>query len=130
MSTTEEKTVTVSDIIAEVRKLAEEMPDFVYRPDFENDQVGSANGCSYIYGGCKLYPNCCGCIMGQALRRLGVMVPESKDNVPIYLLLKSIDLREGLTGRTEGWLATVQQEQDRGNAWADCVKAADERCPL
>lgn len=129
--TTETKQVTVNDVIAEVRKLAEEMPDFVYTPDIDAVKgKGSANGCSYIVGGCSNYPDCRGCIMGQALRRLGLSVPDNRDDLNVCKLLRHLFIIEGHTYSTERWLMTVQSKQDLGRTWSECVQGADHLYPL
>jgi hypothetical protein len=76
--------IFLEDVLDEVIKLSQEMPDFVY----SHALVGEvSSGCKYTRGGSDKYDDCCGCIIGQAIIRSAP--PEHRQNV-IYAL-KQID---------------------------------------
>ena len=117
---------TMQDVVSEVRKLAQERPDFNYIK--QAARGANDSGCSYT-GASQTFPNEGeGCIVGQALQRLGV---------PRERLL----LHEGAAGghvaarlaEVEGdvrspeyyWLDHAQSAQDMGFTWSGAVALAD-----
>lgn len=125
--------VTTLDVVNEIKKLAAEMPDFVYVADPEH-KIGST-GCSYIYGGCNKYPEHCGCIVGQALKRLGIDVAEQHEDAPASLVLRYLGLSDRVGRFVHGantmlrhsrWISVVQRQQDKGSSWSEAVEAADD----
>lgn len=132
MTDTTEKP-TLAMLIQEVKKLATGYPDFVYEPDHNieerEDATNTNSGCSNVHGGCGKYPDMCGCIIGQAVKRLGIHIDESFRFSPVGVLtsqyckeIDSLDEHELLQ-----WLQVVQSSQDAGLPWSDCVKEADDR---
>ena len=149
--------ITPVQLAHEVRKLADERPDFVY------DEDGS--GCSYVYDSVNSEVGE-GCIVGQALQALGVpcialkMVDDATvDAAHLFLdprlsewlhsgvSKKSAEMlvAENLRGVPRGterwddkeipsvmamyWLNEVQSHQDTGTCWGNAVRKADERIP-
>lgn len=96
-------------LIAAVREIAAENPDFVYDDD--------PYGCVYFDG--KGAPSC---IMGHACSRLGLLVGEPNDvdgDTNISAVAK--DLQWGLDRDELDWLEHVQRSQDRRTPWGECV---------
>lgn len=121
---------TTADVVAEVRRLAAESPDYVYYPKGceEGEEVSYYTGCSYVTGADGK-----GCIVGQALANLGV--PE------VYLSMSDGEnalgalAGLGLTTRDhvrfvkdrtpeENFLIGVQTRQDDATAWGEAVEQA------
>ena len=122
---------TATQVIEEVRRLAEEQPDFVY-----SEQEGAAGSeCSYF--GCAI-GNTAGqaCIVGQALDNLYVDMSDLKrkeDNgygigIAGALEWKVVDIP--YTEREARWLGDVQYHQDLGESWARAVVLADKALRL
>lgn len=120
-----ENPILIESLIAKVRELAEESPDFVY-------EALRPNLCFYATG-----QNCDGCIFGQALLALGVEkdVLEGFDqrnlsgqSSGIEPILDLLDI--GASERQKEWCTAVQRAQDRGASWSEAVKDADETYPL
>jgi hypothetical protein len=103
----------LSVVLNEVKKLAEEKPDFLYAPP----NIGVK--CFYNKGS-VLGPECDGCIIGQALQRLGW---DDKKEMGFFgsvdnLLLTYIDsITEDLCYE----LKCIQIKQDNGVVWGKCV---------
>lgn len=117
-----EFTFTVDDVMAQVRALAAERPDYVYRP------VAPGALCSYVTG-----QDGQGCIVGQALMRLGVpkerLAASEADEgtaVPADELLQDLlDLDTAAMATNEvGWIMSVQTGQDSGETWGKAVAYA------
>ena len=110
----------IDKLIAAIRELAAESPDNIY-------DRGQSHACSYVVGECSNGTQ--GCIVGQALRRLGLETPDLPTHVDIYL---SLIFDCGVAGGDTRllWVSVVQSEQDSGNTWAYAVKSADESYPL
>lgn len=116
---------TATQVIEEVRRLAEEQPDFVY-----TDQEVANEECSYF--GCAI-GNTTGqaCIVGQSLANLNVDMSDLKrkeDNgygmsIAEVLGWRVVDIP--YTEREAKWLGDVQYHQDRGETWAQAVALAD-----
>ena len=121
MSTTT-TVITPEQIIAEVRKVAAERPDHVYRnPEWPESQTRGF--CKYMHDGEP------GCIMGTAFYHLGVTLPEGGD-VGNVLMGYFPSIYDQLSEEQESWLRSVQRNQDQGSSWADAVIKADEDDPL
>lgn len=110
--------ITSAQVVAEVRSLAAESPRFVYMtPD---DGAGAA--CKYVQYDDE--GNLAGCIVGQALLRLGLPAAEVQEyegnpaSTVVYRLASSTD--EDLA-----WLDHVQEHQDSKNPWGESVEYAD-----
>lgn len=59
--------IYLEDVVSEIKKLAEEMPDFLYKSVGASEAF--ARGCQYTKGGSDKYQEHCGCIVGQAMVR-------------------------------------------------------------
>ena len=119
-------TFTAADVVAQVRALAAERPDYVY-PGADNPR-----GCSYVdddLGSGKGQ----GCLIGQALQRLGVprdwlrehgdWSPGDNGGVTASVLLSHLEVAEDYTASR--FLNTVQMHQDGGEPWRLAVEAAE-----
>lgn len=117
---------TVQSVIDEMRKLAAEEPDFIYA---EQAYASAVIGCSYL-GASIDYPNKGkGCIVGQALERLGVAREELKklelstaSNALFQLDIVATTDKE----RTAlNWINSVQSGQDNGMSWRESMASSD-----
>lgn len=108
-------TITPKEVEAEIRRLAAESPDNVYRG-------GEDAGCLYTLGTCTNGSK--GCIVGQALCRLGFeeqckeMDRSGGQNADDMLRACNIlgDYR---------WINTVQGAQDEEMKWGEAVELAE-----
>jgi hypothetical protein len=111
--------ITLEQVKAEVIKLGQEQPDFVYNPNYnlESNPDNLSPFCFYNKGAID-GPECNGCIFGQALQRLGVPI-KRLDGVydSINYLLSDL----GITGDV-GDLVKVQAAQDIGTSWGEATK--------
>lgn len=118
---------TTEDVVREVRHLAEKEPDFVYT---EQDCFDQDYGACY-YTSADGQGNGRGCIVGQALGRLGVS-PETlrfidgSGDSPVELALPPLLPSEPGDSRGLAWLSEVQNAQDLGVPWGTAVKGADD----
>lgn len=105
---------TVEQLVAEVRKLANEKPGNVYEAEPEYS-------CSYDTG---VYSDgSVGCIFGQAFQRLGVPI---RGSLTIGFVICD---KLGVEASKEQclWMGHVQGCQDHGSNWARSVYLADEK---
>jgi hypothetical protein len=110
-----EKGITFSQIETEIRRLAAEKPDFIYK-------VPEGRGsCVYLPDDKQA-----GCIFGQAFIALGIVVPTHENSVGIGTLFAESGL---FTPDQILWLSRVQGAQDVTIPWGQAVKDADERKP-
>lgn len=129
---TTSKTFTFNDIpaiVAEVRRLATEYPDFRYTTP------SGAGPCSNLTGGDSKYPELEGCIIGQAVRNLGFEIPAGCNVWTVDQLLSRLydpnwQVQWGVThrdlrGKQLDWLITVQKAQDENISWAAAIQEAD-----
>lgn len=117
---------TATELILEVRKVAEERPDFMYW-----DQP---NGTHFL---CSYFGQAIGdedgspCIVGQALKNLEVPmeglreVEHAGEDSDISTVLDRGYVDIEYTGSEAMWLAKVQMKQDDGETWAKAVEEAD-----
>ena len=117
---------TAAELIQEVRKVAEERPDFIY-----SDQTESTlNLCSY-FGRAIGDESGSPCIVGQALKNLEVpmeglrVVEHAGEDSDISTVLDRGDVAVDYSGSEAMWLAKVQMKQDEGFPWAYAVEEAD-----
>ena len=121
-------TFTPQDIVREIRTLAQERPDYVY------EGVGDTSTCSYVTGA----DGGPGCLVGQALQRLGVpreTLAEVEGDIDLNGGLGVRRLLTALLGpvhlqRAVSWIERVQDAQDSGSRWHDAVASADVEVPL
>jgi hypothetical protein len=109
-------------VVDEVRRLATESPDTVYKNEM----------CLYTKGKCG---NGEGCIIGQAIvawcpemkRYLEDMDAKSlKQNCPFsFYNLKHYGIDQFLTREEISWCRNVQASQDRGITWKEAVRIED-----
>lgn len=110
--------VYVSDVIAEVVKLATEYPHAVYQPV-------DGTRCEYKSGRVEYGPTEQGCIFGQALRRLNVVFCD--DLIPVVDLLKKLEIRSNPTvmdtiAAESLWCSNFQRYQDSGDSWGSILQ--------
>lgn len=104
---------------AELRKLMDEQPEFVYR-----DDSASSGPCHYDKGPGGNPDKCCGCIFGQAFQRLGVP-RDQLDGMGIRKFLygtKSLKWMETTIARFPNapqYWRQIQSGQDHGRRWGD-----------
>lgn len=113
-------------LVAEVRALAAEQPDFVYTAiDFHPDKLGGGEKCSYVHGDVG------GCIVGQAALRAGMGLEElrEKDNDEDDTSVWDQFEEYGLTNEQLRWLSKVQHSQDIKYPWGAAVDRADDEIP-
>lgn len=117
---------TATELIQEVRKIAAERPDFIY-----SNQGVDTDLCSY-FGRAVGDESGSPCIIGQALKNLGVNTSRLKQaeddyddgtNIAAALDEQFIDLT--YTVQEARWLDKAQSAQDFGNPWAKAVEVAD-----
>ncbi|GAA1411999.1 hypothetical protein AUR04nite_00280 [Glutamicibacter uratoxydans] len=134
--TTKIEDLRAAQVVEAVRKLAEERPDFVYADQPERVAFREAHPgmkeCSYLgaYVPSEIDPTFAsyegeGCIVGQALARLGVsrddLVEVEGESAKYVMVGNSMPLTY-----EPGWLSVVQSEQDEGRSWAEAVARGDE----
>lgn len=116
-------------VVNEVRKIAAERPDFVYATQEGRDLPSS---CSYV-GAIAGFDGGEGCIVGQALARLGHTKEElfRQEAMSADMAVSRLGYRLSSVGlgyaNPEVWLQRVQSEQDRGKSWGEAVANTDEQ---
>jgi len=113
-------------LVAEVRALAAEKPDFVYTAiAFHADRHGGGEKCSYVHG------DECGCIIGHAAVRAGMSLDElrEKDDDDEDTSVSVQFAEYGLSADRMGWLSKVQHGQDTKLPWGAAVSKADDEIP-
>lgn len=122
--------VTAEQVIAEVRRLAAEQPDFVY-----GAQEGAGGNCSYF--GCAIGDTSGqACIVGQALAGLNVdmsgLLETEKTAAGVTaggaLRRRMVDV--AYTESEASWLTEVQYLQDADVPWGEAVAKADQSVKL
>ena len=112
----EDKMFTLKQLEKEVRRLASENSDYIYRPVYKGYY-------SYVYG-----QDSKGCIFGQAITNLFPDFDFSKDEGnTIRVLLYRIGIIDDVMRPEARWFSNVQFEQDGGLMWSECIKVADKR---
>lgn len=112
--------ITTQDLIDEVRKIAEEMPDFVYTTD-------DVSGCSY-FGREVGDPTGQCCIMGQAFKNLNVDTSKINETPVLTvgeLIWGQVIPVTSLNESQVEWLDHVQALQDEGSSWGEAVSIVD-----
>ena len=110
---------TVADIVAAVREIAAEQPDFRYTTD---DEEPCAYGAPAGQKGSDLTQ---GCIVGRAFDRAGFEYHEVQE-AEIIECLAFMGLDSAYDPSPEAqWLYCVQTQQDSGATWGDAVADAD-----
>ncbi|QDM55932.1 hypothetical protein SEA_TRAX_45 [Gordonia phage Trax] len=111
---------TFEKFVAEVRRLANENPNFIYKP---RTVPGRQITCHYVNedrtGG--------DCLIGQALFNTGMRTIEQLDEVEgrgaATVLRRYFDAPSAL----QRWATEVQGAQDDGVAWGEAVRRVDAR---
>lgn len=108
---------TAQDVLNKVIEIGNRFPDYTYKTP--NDGLGTF--CLYTDGADGQ-----GCIIGQALRALGVpygvLVTYDRGNgVPASLVVKEI-LRRDIDMDITDRLDNIQAAQDSGYPWGECVR--------
>lgn len=115
--------INTQDLIAEVRRVAEADPEYVY---FHDDPTQKQFGCSYnadSSGNRSGRP----CLIGQALRNLGIIVEEEHETETIRYLLNECEIDVVVSDPEDvRWLDLVQTAQDGGNTWGSAVAYASD----
>lgn len=105
----------MNSVEAEIRRLAEESPDFVYKES-------SCDKPSCIYKPTEENPK--GCIIGAALTNLGHKYEDRWEGLPAQILLEALDVDADFV-----WVDMVQRLQDNGRSWKEALAGADKaRC--
>ncbi|MEU9871082.1 hypothetical protein AB0C87_24845 [Actinomadura sp. NPDC048021] len=106
--------ITFQQIEAEVRRLADEKPEFVYKSYEGACFYNPAEREGKQYGAC---------IFGQAFKNLDFEVKEDYEYKSIGTLLELLDVETTLGEFM--WAGAVQRLQDGGTAWGEAVSLAD-----
>lgn len=118
-------TLTIHNVIGEVRKLAAERPDFNYREQPMEHPETRADQCSYVYASVGVTEGE-GCIIGQALQRLGVSEETLLENDTVFASAFLLNLGVTETDLTSyRWIDRVQSLQDTGKTWGEAVSITD-----
>jgi hypothetical protein len=119
------KDIPMTDLVAEIRRIAAESPNYVY----QQVQRDGRSACEYVeYAGDQLIGSC---IVGRALVNLGVdpaSLTFSNDFTPTAWGLLRDAGHNSLAGEID-WIQSVQAGQDQGWAWGEAVQHADVRHP-
>lgn len=118
--------ITGKKVAKQVRKIAEERPDFVYTD--QSVEVSDVEDCSY-FGRSVYDPDVGqGCIVGQALKDLGVTKEEMiKADIENHFASSALK-RLGIFSMEEydKFLDTVQYNQDAGLSWGMAIERTKE----
>lgn len=112
-------------LVAEVRRLAAERPDFVYEKQ-ATDEWWASGACLYVHQD-EHQGLVAGCLIGHALANLGVPLEllsefdRSGDDTSADALLPKF----GVSGTVTLWAMQAQLEQDEGQPWGRAVELAD-----
>ena len=111
--------VTLKTLVKTVRDIVRERPDVMYTAKYV---------CSYTEGTCT--DSSVGCLIGQALVKLGVTFDNDETTKRISTLIQPLcddSTRELMKYNNAAsiWLAHVQSAQDRKEVWSDCITDAD-----
>ena len=110
--------IDVDALVQAVRDLAKESPENIYLPAL------SGENCRYSTGQCD--NGSCGCIVGQALARIGLDPASFEEMGNSPSASKVVGALSGKWGPGT-WLRCVQQAQDSGRRWAIAIEVADEQ---
>lgn len=104
---------TGTELVAKVREIAAEQPDFVYKDE----------GCVYVRDGHG------SCIIGRAAMELGYIDASLEEQGLNWETVTRLANHVGIdcTRNEILWLQTVQSDQDAGVPWGDAVRIADKR---
>ena len=121
---------TTTDLINEVRSIAETYPDFEYNYQVPNHRIYN---CSYFPDTVKGHP-VRPCIIGQALINLRVPTRDlyeleaTQDDTGISEQILTETLRIDIDSPEDvDWLRTAQKRQDYGDTWSTAVNEADRK---
>lgn len=120
--------VSLQDLKKKVEEIAARHKRGVYNP-----RTGI---CSYSTGIVKDGPQTKGCLLGQALREMGILarvVRKGLDKKTVRNILphvcfkKDLDPGDSYNESLVDWMCDVQVSQDEGSPWGSCVKSATKR---
>lgn len=119
------KDIPLAEVIAEIRRIAAESPDYVYEPVVKPNSLGIGT-CEYVERSAdgKLIGSC---IVGRALVNLGVppeVLTFTDDFTPTAFGLFEDPDHDGRVAEIN-WIQRVQGGQDRKMSWGDAVARAD-----
>lgn len=110
--------ITIEQIISEVRRLAKQWPDNIYKkPSTDGTFQGM---CSYDKGACEPSGEI-GCIFGQAFRNLGMELTGSHSIDEVLTNQLDIEASHPLMN----WCKLAQSQQDDERPWEECIEFAD-----
>lgn len=117
--------IPLTEIIAEIRRIAAESPDYVYKPVVKPNSL-SLETCEYVERSAdgELVGSC---IVGRALVNLGVppeVLTFTSDYTPTAFGLLADPDGDG-EGTEIIWIQRVQSGQDEKMSWGDAVARAD-----
>lgn len=129
-------------LVAEVRSLAMESPTNRYIPAVEREAATLSQkhdmGVVCFYASGDNENGSCGCIIGQALKNLGVNTAELDAVAAAKLAAAGVgnvyryfDREQADAGdKRLSWLISVQSQQDTAATWETAIKAADTLNPI
>lgn len=104
----------VNTLVSKVKELAEQHPKVMYHRGLN---TGPGSQCYY-------YPDAAnphGCLIGFAAREIGRSLDRSEQaGILDYVIFNDV-----VTPEAE-WLNAVQNHQDNGNPWMECIQYADD----
>ena len=103
------RNVTDEQFIAALREVVAGNEDFVYTKVKSDDGDEDESRCRYVdYNG---KPSC---LIGQALSKCGIVVPEALEGKPAETILRELT---GTSGRVHAAAGRAQAVQDTGSPW-------------
>ena len=109
------RNINTDALILMVRGIAAQYPTVKYT------KCGPNNTCNYAPDRVNVH----GCIMGFALRMLGIAPPAEGDSIA-FALRKAFNMERDSDDANVLWLRQAQYRQDTGSSWAEAVASADE----
>jgi|688.fasta_scaffold469010_3 hypothetical protein len=108
-------------ILLEVEGLAKANPDYVYEPNVVlapiDGHIFKDNVYSYTCGA----NDSKGCLIGQALQKLGVFLEEKNTSFRTILLIYNSNMNFDKSPSLDA-LCKIQNRQDGGLKWGDCLE--------
>lgn len=120
---------TVQDVADEMRAIAAQSPNFVYRA--QDPSIQEEDQCSYLGMSRDRHNEGRPCIVGQALQNLGVTRDHLDDVegrsafIALTWLLGLNNSHTVTADRTLNKIGLVQAHQDNGASWGEAIKGLD-----